>query len=153
MNTEIKKAIEQKTKNHPVRDWWKKNDYKVYRIIFFPVYIGAKITDKIKTKIRRKQVWSNERADKVLTYYIPRRAHWNEEKREFYFYDNGMGWNIYSAKKYLKRKDRRWWKAFNGLWGGKIRPYLINEFELEGFTKEIIGLCEDDTEIIFKENP
>ena len=54
------------------------------------------------------------------------------------------------AKKYLKRKDRRFWNFYNGCSGGVIRYYLINEFKLEGFEKEI-GNCSDDwTEIIFR---
>lgn len=55
-----------------------------------------------------------------------------------------------SAKKYLKRKDRRFWNVHIDWIGGKIRSYLIDEFELEGFEKEV-GNCEDGcTEISFK---
>ena len=56
------------------------------------------------------------------------------------------------AKKHLKRKDRRFWKKFSGWTGGKIREYLLNTFELEGFSKEI-DCCDDGwTEIYFKKN-
>ena len=56
------------------------------------------------------------------------------------------------AKKHLKRKDRRFWKKFNGWCGGEIRGYLLNTFELEGFTKEV-DCCDDGrTEIYFKKN-
>ena len=56
------------------------------------------------------------------------------------------------AKKHLKFKDRRFWKKFNGWYGGELRQYLLNTFELEGFTKEL-GRCEDGwTEIIFHKN-
>lgn len=55
-----------------------------------------------------------------------------------------------SAKKYLKRKDRRFWNVHRGWAGGEIRSYLIKEFELEGFEKEV-GNCDDGrTEIPFK---
>jgi hypothetical protein len=37
----------------------------------------------------------------------------------------------------------------NCTWGGKMRSYLINDFELEGFTKEV-GNCWDGwTEVSF----
>ena len=53
------------------------------------------------------------------------------------------------AKKYLKRKDRRFWNVHEGWAGGNIRSYLINNFELDGFAKEI-GDCYDGwTEITF----
>ena len=55
-----------------------------------------------------------------------------------------------SAKKYLKRKDRRFWNVHSSWNGGNIRSYLIDEFELEGFEKEV-GNCYDGwTEISFK---
>ena len=41
------------------------------------------------------------------------------------------------AKKHLKRKDRRFWNIHGSWGGGKIRSYLINEFELEGFEKKL----------------
>ena len=51
MNAEIIKAMNRKTEKHPVRDWWKKNDYKVLRVVLFPVWVcmlaGKKIKDKL----------------------------------------------------------------------------------------------------------
>ena len=68
------------------------------------------------------------------------------------FFDNGFGWSINHAKKYLKRKDRRFWKVNAGGWGYKMRTYLVNEFELEGFTKEVLDTEDSWTEISFKIN-
>ena len=53
------------------------------------------------------------------------------------------------AKQHLKRKDRRFWKVNSGWCGGEIRQYLINEFELDGFTKEVGNCANGWTEIIF----
>ena len=148
MNAEIIKAMNKKEKKHPVRKWWNKNGYKVLRVILFPIWIGAIIIDKTNKYLNSRQKWSEERAKEILNYYIPRRANWNAEDKTFYFFDNGMGWGNL-AKKYLKRKDRRWWNLHRGWTGGKIRDYLLNEFELEGFTKEI-GNCYDGwTEVSF----
>ena len=148
MNTEIVKAINEKNKKHPVRTWWNKNSYKVNRIIFFPIWIGSIMVEKIRKKLNARQVWSEERVKAILDYYVPRRAEWSEEDKSFYFFDNGMGWGNL-AKRYLKRKDRRWWNNHSGWVGGKIRDYLINNYELEGFTKEV-GNCSDGwTEVSF----
>ena len=149
MNKEIIKAMNRKEKKHPIRDWWKKNGYKVLRVILFPVWVFALGIDKIQKKLNARQKWSEDRAKEILDYYIPRKADWCEEDKTFYFFDNGMGWSMSFAKKYLKLKDRRWWDCYRGWVGGKIRTYLIDEYELEGFTKEIGNCAGGWTEVSF----
>ena len=152
LNKEIVKAMNRKEKKHTIRKWWNKNGYKVLRVVLFPIWIFALVCDKITKKLNSRNSWDEERANEILNYYIPRRAEWDKENNEFYFFDNGYGWAIYCAKKYLKRKDRRFWRVNAGAWGHKMRSYLIDEFELEGFTKEL-GSCYDGwTEITFKMN-
>ena len=153
MNAEVIKAMNKKeTKVSKFRKWWRKNDYKVYRVIFFPIWIASLLCAKVTKWLNSRQGWSNERANEILNYYVPRRATWNAEEQEFYFFDNGYGWSLGNAKRHLKLKDRRFWEVHNGWCGGDIRDYLIEEFELEGFTKEV-GECSSSwTEIIFKKN-
>lgn len=150
MNTEIKKAIAEKQKKHPIRKWWNKNGYKVMRVVLFPIWWGIVLKDKITAWLNSRQKWNSERVDQILSYYIPRRANWNEEEKTFYFFDNGMGWNIGSAKKFLKMKDRRFWYNHSGFGGYRIREYLIDCFELEGFKKEVLDTSDGWTEITFK---
>lgn len=150
MNAEIKKAIAEKQKKHPIRKWWNKNGYKVMRVVLFPIWWGIVLKDKTTSWLNSHQKWNSERADRILSYYIPRRADWDEEEKTFYFFDNGMGWNIGSAKKFLKMKDRRFWYNQSGFGGYRIREYLINYFELEGFKKEVLDTSEGWTEIIFR---
>lgn len=153
MNAEVIKAMNRKeTKISKFRKWWGNNDYKVYRIIFFPIWIASVLKTKITKWLNSRQGWSDERANEILNYYVPRFAKWDAEEQEFYFFDNGYGWNYGYAKRYLKMKDRRFWKVHKGWCGGNIRDYLIEEFELEGFTKEIGNCSECWTEIIFKKN-
>ena len=74
-----------------------------------------------------------------------------QKNKSFYFYDNGMGWDMKSHQKTIKLKDRRWWKKYTRVWGGKVRAYLIEKFELEGFEKTLentYDFCE--TEVTFK---
>lgn len=153
MNAEVIKAMNRKeTKTSKFREWWNKNDYKVYRVIFFPIWIASILCAKVTKWLNSRQGWSNERANEILNYYVPRRATWDAEEQEFYFFDNGFGWSLAHAKRYLKRKDRRFWEVHNGFCGGTIRDYLIEEFELEGFTKEVLECSSSWTEIIFKKN-
>lgn len=151
MTDEVIKAMQCK-KEHKARKWWSKNGYKIWRVVLFPLWIGDLLKNKIDEHLNSKEEWNEERANKILNYYIPRRAEWDEEEQDFYFFDNGLGWNVKLAKKYLKLKDRRFWKVNCGWYGGKIRDFLMDKFELEGFTKEL-GDCSDGwTEISFIPN-
>ena len=145
MNTEITKAIERKKKSHPIRNWWRKNSYKIFRVLFFYIWIPILLKEKITNYLNSQEIWSEERAKTILDYYVPNYAEWDEKDQSFYFFDNGCGWSWYFAKKIVKREDRRFWE----LYYYKIRSYLINTFELEGFTKEIGNCSEGWTEITF----
>ena len=148
-NKEIIKAMNKKEKKHNFRKWWDNNGYKVMRVILFPIWIFTIIYKKTNSWLDSRLQWNEEKAKEIFDYYIPRKAKWNNKDKSFYFFDNGMGWSIQYAKKYLKRKDRRFWDIHNGFCGGKLRNYLIEEFELEGFTK-IVGNCSEGwTEIEF----
>ena len=90
MNSEIIKAMNKKKKIHPIRKWWFKNGYKVLRIIFFPIWIILIIHEKIINWLNSRQSWNEERAKKILDYYIPRRSDWDNEDKTFYFFDKKM---------------------------------------------------------------
>lgn len=149
MNSDIMKAIKEKEKKHRVKEWWNKNGYKVLRIILFPFVIVEKIHDKYNSWAIKRHSWNEERAYDILAYYIPRRSDWNGKKGELYFFDNGLGWYWCVAKKYLRLKDYTFQKLHTGWLGGRMRDYLLNDFELDGFTKQIIDFYDGKTEIIF----
>ena len=151
MNKEVEKAMNKKERKiNAIRKWWSKNGYKVMRVIFFPLWWGICIKDKVNYYLNKREEWSEERADEILNYYIPRKAEWDAEEKCFYFADNGMGWEMKCHHKKIKRRDRRWWRIHAYCWGGKVRTYLIDKFELEGFTKELGDNYDGWTEIIFR---
>lgn len=63
---------------------------------------------------------------------------------------NGMGWGMTYNRKYLKLRGRRWWDCNRGFWGGNIRTYLIEKFEMEGFEKIVGNTYDQWAEITFK---
>ena len=151
MNKEVIKAMNKKeTKIDKFRKWCNKNSYKVMKIMAFPILLGIKAKEKITSYLNSKCEWSEERANKILSYFIPRKANWNEEHKCFYFFDNGMDWGRTSNKKLLKFHDRRWWDCNCGFYGSKIRLYLIEKFELEGFEKIVVNTDDFYTNITFK---
>ena len=151
MNAEIIKAMNKKeTKIDKIRKWWNNNGYKVMRVILFPIWWGIKAKEKIDAYLDSRNTWSEERANEILSYYIPRNSDWDAEDKSFYFYDNGMGWDLRCRQKRVKLKDRRWWKNHTRAWGGKVRTYLIEKFELEGFEKTVGETYDFHTEVTFK---
>ena len=104
MNEEIIKAMNKKEKKQTFRKWWNKNGYKVMRVVFFPVWWGICAKNKIEAWLNSHHSWSEEKANEIFNYYVPRRAEWDEDNKSFYFFDNGYGWSIYFAKKHLKLK-------------------------------------------------
>lgn len=148
MTDEVIKAMHGK-KEHKARKWWHKNSYKIFRMILYPFWIGSKLREKIRAWLNNRQEWSEERAAEILSYYIPRICEWDAKDKSFYFFNNGLGWNIKYSKKYLKLKDRRFWKIYSWWGGGEIRDFLVNKFELEGFTKELCDCSDEWTEIYF----
>lgn len=150
MNAETIKAMNKQTKKvNRFIDWYHKNAYKIYRVIFFPIWLAYEAKTKIRRYLNAQTVWSEERANEILSYYIPRKATWDAENNEFYFFDNGLGWGMKHTLRKIKLKDRRFWKKFSGFWGGDIRKYLIEKFELEGFIKELGYTDNSETEITF----
>ena len=151
MNAEVVKAMNKKeTKFDQSRKWWRKNGYKIMRVILFPVWWGICIKDKVDAWAYNRNEWSEERANEILSYYVPRKAEWDAEDKCFYFVDNGMGWGMKSHQKKIKLRDRHWWKKFTSGWGGPVRAYLISKFELEGFEKIVGDTYDSWTEITFK---
>ena len=150
MNKEIIKAMNKKeNKMDEIRRWWSKNGYKIMRVVLFPLWSGIKAKEKITSYLNSREEWSEERVKEILNYYIPRKAEWDAENKCFDFFDNGYGWSMRYAKKYLKRKDRRFWGIYGECFGGKVRSYLIDEFELEGFEKKVCDCYDGRTEISF----
>ena len=151
MNAEVIKAMNKKeTKMDKIRKWWSKNGYKIMRIILFPIWWGIRAKEKIEAHLDSKCEWSDERAQEILSYYVPRKAIWNADDKSLYFADNGMGWGMAYNKKFIKFRDRRWWNCNRGLWGGKIRSYLIEKFEIEGFEKIVGDTYDQWAEVTFK---
>lgn len=147
MNKEIEKAMNRKeSKTFHFYGWWIENGYKVMRVVLFPMWVYMCGKRKINNYLNSKCKWDEERANKILSYYIPRYSKWNAENKSFYLADNGLGWD----KKKIKMKDRRWWKNNTRGWGGEVRTYLIEKFEMEGFEKIVGDTYDSWTEVTFK---
>lgn len=148
MNKEALKAMHKNESiGYKIRNWWNLNSYKIVIVIFFPFFTCGYVCEKISNYLDSRCEWSEERANEILSYFIPRRAAWHEDDRCFYFSDNGLGWTY--NKKFIKLRDRRWWKCNTHFCGGKVREYLIERFEMEGFKKEVGDTYDQWAEVTF----
>ena len=85
MNKEIIKAMNKKeTAIDRFGKWWNKNGYKVMRVVLFPIWGCICAKNKIENYLNSKCEWSEERANEILSYYIPRKAKWHEDEKCFY---------------------------------------------------------------------
>ena len=150
MNKEVVKAMNKKeTKIGQAIKWWRKNDYKVMRVVLFPIWWGVCAKNKTHDYRYKRLEWSEERAHEILSYYIPRVAEWDAEEKCFYFADNGRGWGMRYYQKKIKLKDRKWWEKYTLFYGGEVRTYLLEKFELEGFRKEVGDTYDQWAEVTF----
>lgn len=146
MNKEVVKAMHRDHKptgyfifKCRIRIWWRKNKYKIIRIIFFPIWVVDYLWHKYKLWRYQQEEWSDERTTEILNYYIPRTSKWDKKEQALFYDDNGYGW-LKNTKK-IRFKDRFYWKKYTDVFGGEIKKFLIQHFELEGFEKEI-GICD-----------
>jgi hypothetical protein len=137
----MNKKPKQKKEPNAFQKWWKKNRYIIFRIILFPIWICVWSAEKIEHWRYINNQWDSARAKTLLDYYIPHRAKWDVETKTFRLCHNDYGWTIKSAKKYLRLSDRKFWAVNTGWVGGELRKYLVESYELDGFTKKVI---EDD---------
>lgn len=151
MNKEVIKAMNRKENRiDKIRHWWDNNNYKILRVIFFPIVLFICLKEKYIEWCNSRISWDIARAKEIFDYYIPRKSKWNSKNKCFYFFNNGYGWTDEYSKRYIKLKDRYFWHKFTSGWcGGDMRDYLIREYELEGFEKEIESTYDGNTEINF----
>lgn len=100
---------------------------------------------------KAKVQWSDERANEVLTHWFLEKADWLERDRIFWYYRKSLGWDYRRNKRYLRKQDRIFWKKYAGYCGGEIKEYLVNKFQLDGFTKIVHCSDWDNFEIEFKQ--
>ena len=148
MNKEARKAMHKNESiGYKIKTWWNLNSYKIVIVIFFPFFACGYACEKISNYLDSRCEWSEERANKILSYFIPRRAEWHNDDKCFYFSDNGYGWTY--NKKFIKLRDHRWWKCNTHFCGGKVREYLIEKFEMDGFRKEVGDTYDQWAEVTF----
>lgn len=149
----MNRAVVRKIKGTPFNrfcKWWSKNGHIVMKIAFFPIWGCICARRKISVWLDSRQVWNEKKANRILNYYIPRVSQWVAKDKALYFQDRGDGWSNHYILECIKRRHRRFWKCNIVQFGGNIRKYLIDKFELEGFEKKVLDCRGSMAKICFK---
>lgn len=130
--------------NNKLRKWWRNNDYKVWRVLLFWLWIPMKlICDKNKNKyqaIQYKEETTKKYLDKVLPYMV---SYWNEESDRFLMttaYDMG-GINFKALINLPSKygKQRRYFTKFYQ----EVKAYIVRTYEIDGYEKFSILTYDD----------
>lgn len=113
----------------------------------------ANLKERINTCLNSRNEWDEVKANEILSYFIPRASVWSEDTKTFYYANSGTDWELNYCIEYLDKEDCIWWNCNSKPFGGKIKTYLVEKFELDGFTKEIVYTNDEGwVEILFKSN-
>ena len=76
MNAEVIKAMNKKeTKFDKARKWWRKNGYKVMRVVLFPIWGCVCAKEKIEAYLNSKLEWQGRSCGRTLQMWGRHRAH------------------------------------------------------------------------------
>lgn len=130
---QVKKRTEKREKNKNKKKWWiiKTENYTI-PIYFLPFAIFIIPFDKLKNYIYNSMTWNEEKAKKVLDKMLPRILEWNKEENHYWCHIRKYGW-WYSQKR-IPFYYKKWTNKFSY----ELKKYLIEKYELEYYTKEVL---------------
>ena len=139
MDKKLLKAKAKRDKKRPVRTWWRKNGYKVWRVVLFPTWIYYAARDKRKEKTYKELQFSPElcRAylDKVLPDMVAREC---EDVNCFLISDSENMGDIELSFLYDSRSIKEKYRRFFSRFRTQVKDYVLNEYTIDGYDKTTI---------------
>ena len=133
-----------KIKNNKFISWWKKNDYKVYRIILFPlfpIWVTELLWEKYKDYKYKKLVFNEEKCKKYLDFVIPKMVvRYNDDHNEILISNaDDMGGIEFSDfhSSWMHKKYRKQYLFFLKFYS-EIADYILEKYQIEGYKKNIV---------------
>ena len=148
-----KNIKKQKAKRHsPIKQWWRKNDYKVFRVIFFPLWIGSVLHKKYKDTEYENLTYSPELmkkyVDKVFPWIVIYKGEPIEEilitNDEYYDAFGGLLFSdfVYHAR-YKNKKVKQYLLKFSN----QFKQLMLDEYEIEGYKKTVLQTSKEWQEL------
>ena len=124
---EFKKALETKKE----KKTYKFKSYYTEYIILYPLMIIVYYWNKIFEIWENSLKWNDKKTEKILAYAFPKIAEVNKE-------EGSIGRYIRSWGVYVKEWHVKWYhKDYCSKYNQRIITYLIEQFEIDGFVKEV----------------
>ena len=148
-----KESKKKSIKNGKIGSWWRKNDYKVYRVILFYLWIPVWLFDKYKERRYSSLEFSEEYCKKCLDKILPKLITYHNEDPDCFLisdYDD-YGYIEFSDlyRNYYPTKKCKREKEFLSKFSAKTRAYVIEKYEIDGYKKivantgsELISMAE-----------
>ena len=133
-------------RNNKLFKWWRKNSYKVWRVVLFPVWICVLALDKYKHYRYKSLTFSEEYCKKCIDKILPKFViHYNEDPQCILISDcDDFGYimfvdlcgihNYCYAEKHGCKKEIRFTRKFVE----QTRKYIIEKYEINGYNKMVL---------------
>jgi hypothetical protein len=136
MNNKIIEAKEKADRKRPIRTWWRKNNYKVLRIIFFPFWIAMILHEKYKDKSYATLSWSEEICKQYLDKALPKMVvHYCEDAKTFLISNADDMGDIEFRDLWDYRKQNKKYKRFFVKFDNQVKEYILNNYTIDGYSK------------------
>lgn len=124
--------------NNKIRKWWRKNNYKIYRVILFPIWIVITLLEKHDNKQYEQLKYSPEVCKKYLDKVMPFMvAKYCENAKEILISDaDDMGdieFGDFCGDK-LRKKYKNIYQFFSKF-HRSFKEYVFTEYQIEGYEK------------------
>lgn len=115
------------------RKVYKFKDYETKHIVLVPLMYAEWAVDTLHTAHKKSIAWNPHTADKILTRYLYKHAdrYYEDEGQPYLYLWLRTWWTFW------REGAMPWQKTFVKKFNNKISEYLVNEFELKGFTKKV----------------
>ena len=143
----LKKEKQKKEfKQNKLLKWWRKNNYKVWRVILFPIWIFQLLHKKYKKYKNDSMVFSNKVCKKYLDKMIPialtnRVSSW--ESIDCFTISNVGDFSIVTFSSlgglfdnYFRRHRCKKEVSYIYKFYKQVEKYIIDEYQIDGYNKE-----------------
>lgn len=145
----FEKQLNKRISKHNIRNaaffkWWRKNDYKVYRVIFFPIYIIQLIREKCHKHTYDKLQFSNEKSKKLIDKELSRLVAYDidcglisKDEEIAICTSNDFGISFSSFGVWYRGQNKSA-KNYFLKFSSEIKEFIINEYAIDGYQKMVI---------------
>ena len=144
MDKKLLKSKAKRDKKRPMRTWWRKNGYKVWRVILFPAWIYYTLKDKRTEKTYKELQFSPELCNKYLNRVLPDMvARECEDINCFLISDSESMGDIELSYLYDSRSIKEKYRRFFGRVRNQVKEFILNEYTIDRYETVILNRWTD----------